>query len=165
MDETPLREKLADYVEDAHALEQNVLQMLGSMIATTQDDEIVADLEHHRMETERHLELLRERLQALGRDVSLRKEVQSLASALVKGLTDQIRGDKAGKNARDAYVTEHLEIASYELLERLARRAGDEETAEVARRIRADEETMAQKIASRWDTFVDLTLREQGIGV
>jgi ferritin-like metal-binding protein YciE len=165
MDETQLREKLADYVEDAHALEQNVLQMLGSMIATTTHPEILNDLEHHRMETERHLELLRERLQALGRDGSLRKEMQSLAAALMKGVTDQIRGDKAGKNARDAFVSEHLEIASYELLERLAVRAGDEETAEVARRNRADEEAMAQKIASRWDTVVDLTLREKGIGV
>ena len=146
-------------------MEQNVLQMLGSMIATTQDEEIVNELEHHRMETERHLELLRARLQALGREVSLRKEVQSLAGALMKGVSDQVRGDKPGKNARDAFVTEHLEIAAYELLERLATRAGDEETAEVERRNRADEEALAQKIASRWDTFLDLTLREEGITV
>jgi ferritin-like metal-binding protein YciE len=135
------------------------------MIATTRDEEILNQLEHHRMETERHEQLLRERLQALGRDTSLRKEVQSLAGALLKGVTDQVRGDKAGKNARDGFITEHMEIASYELLERLARRAGDEETAEVARRIRADEEAMAQKIASNWDKFVDLTLAEEGIKV
>jgi ferritin-like metal-binding protein YciE len=165
MGEVSLQQKLVDYIEDAHSMEQNVLQMLDSMIATTQDEDIVEELEHHKMETERHEQLLRERLQALGRDTSLRKEAQSIAGALIKSVADQVRGDKAGKNARDGFITEHMEIASYELLERLAQRAGDEETAEIARRNRADEEAMAQKIASNWDKFVDLTLTEEGIRV
>ena len=163
MADTSLQQKLVDYIEDAHAMEQNVLQMLDSMIATTTDDEIVQALEHHKMETERHEQLLRHRLQALGREPSVRKQVQTIGAALAKGLADQVRGDKAGKNARDGFITEHMEIASYELLERLAQRAGDEETAEIARKNRADEEAMAQKIASNWDKFLDLTLAEEGI--
>ena len=91
-----LKEKLVDYIEDAHAMEQNVLQMLESMIATTQDDGILQELEHHKMETERHEQLLRERLEAHGRDTSLRKEAQSIGAALLKGVTDQVRGDKPG---------------------------------------------------------------------
>jgi ferritin-like metal-binding protein YciE len=165
MAETPLQQKLVDYIEDAHALEQNVLQMLSSMAATTQDEEILQEIEHHKLETERHEELLRARLEALGETPSVRKETQSLVAALAKGVTDQVRGDKAGKNARDAFVTEHVEIAAYELLERLAQRAGDEETARIAREIRADEQAMAQKIAARWDKSLDLTLAEEGITV
>ncbi len=164
MDEK-LQQKLVGYVADAHAMEQNVLQMLESMISTTPDEEIVKELEHHTMETERHELLLRQRLEALGAGPSVRKQVQTLTAGLAKGATDQLRGDKAGKNARDGFVTEHMEIAAYELLERLAIRAGDEETAEVARRNRADEEAMARKIAANWDKFVDLTLQEEGITV
>src|SRR5687767_1240995 len=96
-----LTEKLGDYVEDAHAMETNVLQMLDSMIATTTDPKIRDELERHKGQTEKHEERLRRRLDALGRTTSIRKETQTLAGALMKGVVDQVRGDKPGKNARD----------------------------------------------------------------
>ena len=163
MAQDQLREKLTDYIEDAHAMERSVLRMLDSMISTTSDPEILEVLRHHKAQTERHKRRLRERLEALGRSTSRRKEAEAIAGALAKGVADRLRGDKAGKNARDGYVTEHMEIASYELLERLANRADDPWTAEIARTNRADEEEMASKIASNWDKFMDLTLYEEGI--
>src|SRR3712207_1223477 len=136
--------------------------MLDSMISTTEDPEIEEMLRHHKEETERQEQRLRERLDGLGAGTSTRKQAQTVAAALMKGAADQVRGDQAGKNARDGYTTEHMEIAAYQLLERLAEKAGDRETAEVARQSRAEEEEMARKIDSNWDRFLDLTLAEGG---
>src|SRR5919199_3506542 len=160
MADAKLQEKLVDYVQDAHAMEQNVSTMLDSMIATTDDPQIKGMLEDHKRQTEEHERRLRERLDAMEAGTSTIKEVGGLGAALFKGVGDIARTDKPGKNARDGYVTEHMEIASYELLERLAERAGDEKTARVARQNRRDEEVMARKIARKWDKFVDLTLAD-----
>ena len=165
MADDKLQQKLADYVEDAHAMEQNDLKMLDSIISTTDDPQVKEMVEHHKRETEEHERRLRERLEAMGRGTSARKQAQAVGAALLKGVGDMARGDKAGKNARDGYTAEHLEIAAYQLLERLAKKAGDAETAEAARLNRADEEEMARRIDQSWDRTLNLTLEENGIPV
>jgi ferritin-like metal-binding protein YciE len=159
-----LKEKLVDYLQDAHALERNVLSMLGSLIASTGDPEVRDRLRRHVAETDRHLRIVRDRLTALGSSPSLIADAAAVAPTLFKGLVDQVRPDRQGKVGRDAYVIEHVEIAAYSLLGRLAERAGDHETAEAASFIRTEEEEMADWIADRWDRFVDLTLDDSGIG-
>ena len=163
-----LRAKLIDYVQNVHAMEQNVLLMLDSMIVTTNDEEIVRLLKRHKEESRRQLQRLGERLKALGGGpglVSVGKDLAAIGVAQAKGLADVFRSDKPVQNARDAFVTEHLEIAAYEVLERLAERAGDEATAAVARENRAEEEAMAERISENWDRFLDLALEEQGVRV
>jgi ferritin-like metal-binding protein YciE len=157
--------KLDAYLRDAHAMERNVHQMLASMIATTNDAGIRELLERHREETHAQIERLAARLDARGQNSSTLKDAGAVMGALFKGMADVARADKAGRNARDGYVTEALEIAAYELLERLADRAGDAETAEVARTNRAEEEAMRDAIEANWDRFLELVLQEQGIDV
>ena len=60
-----------------------------------------------------------------------------------------------------AFAFEHLEIAAYELLRRVADRAGDPETAAVDDRIAVDERCAAERIAATWDAAVDVTLGER----
>ena len=161
-----LRRKLVEYVQNVHAMEQNILLMLDSIILTTEDLNLTAMFRAHKEETRRQERRLNERLKALGGLglTSTRKDLAAIASAQAKGVADLWRADKAVRNARDAFVTEHLEIAAYEVLERLAERAEDPETAELARENRAEEEAMARRIASNWDDFLDLTLAGEGIG-
>ncbi|TML56611.1 MAG: DUF892 family protein [Actinobacteria bacterium] len=158
-----LKDQLVKHIDEALAMEQSVLRMLDGMISSTDDEEIRSELRHHKLETEQHAERLEKRLAAHDASPSTVREMTGLMNALMKGVLDRVRNEKAGRNARDGYATEHLEIASYQLLERVAQRAGDEETAEVARQNRKDEEAMAKKIEANWDTFAELSLQEAGV--
>lgn len=165
LDQSQLDAKLVDYIQDAYAMESDVLVMLQSMIRTTTDEDIKAHLDAHLEETRNHQRLMKQCLKRHGQSPSTRKEAQTLMAGMAKGAVDVVRGDKAGKNARDGFITEHMEIAAYELLERLAKLAGDTETVEAARTIKAEEIAMAQIIDDNWDRFLELTLQEAGIAI
>lgn len=165
MTEKDIRDKVVSYIRDAHAMEKNVEQMLGSMISTTSDETFKTRLSSHRDETQQQAERLAQRLEALGETTSTLKDAGAVVGAMGSGLQQMVRADKAGKNARDGFVTENLEIAAYELLERLAQRAGDEETAQIAQQNRQEEEAMRDFFASNWDRVIDLTLEEERVRV
>jgi ferritin-like metal-binding protein YciE len=158
-----LNAQLTKHIDEALAMEQNVLRMLDGMIETTDDEEIKSDLRQHKLQTEQHADRMRQRLEARGESPSMVREPTGVMGALMKSVLDMVRQEKAGRNARDGYATEHLEIASYQLLERIAERAGDTETAEAARLNRADEEAFAKKIEGNWDRFAELSLKEEGV--
>jgi ferritin-like metal-binding protein YciE len=160
-----INEQLVKHLDEAHAMEQNVLRMLDGMISTTEDPEIVREREHHKLETEGHAEWMKARLEAHGATPSAVKQAGGILGALAKMPLDMMRGEKAGRNARDGFATEHMEIASYELLKRVAERAGDAETARVCDEIIGQERSMAETIASHWDRFAELSLHESGVGV
>jgi len=160
-----LKEQLIKHIDEAYAMEQNVLRMLDGMISTTDDPEILDVLEHHKMETQGHSDRMKARLEAHDATPSGVKQVGGILSALAKMPMDMVRGEKAGRNARDGFATEHMEIASYELLKRVAEKAGDEETMRVADEIIKQEQAMADTIAKNWDKFAELSLREEGVTV
>jgi len=160
-----LKEQLIKHIDEAHAMEQNVLRMLDGMIATTDDPEILDALEHHKMQTQGHADRMAQRLEAHDATPSTVRQLGGVIGALAKMPLDFVRGENAGRNARDGYATEHLEIASYELLSRVAEKAGDAETADVAREIIEEERAMALIIEQNWDKFAELSLQEEGITV
>lgn len=160
-----VNEQLLKHLDEAHAMEHNVLRMLDGMISTTDDPEIVQELEHHKLETEGHAQRMRERLEAHGGSPSTVKQLGGIVGALAKLPLDMVRGEKAGRNARDGYAAEHMEIASYELLKRIAERANDTETVAACDEIIAQERAMADTIAAHWDKFAALSLHENGVTV
>ena len=160
-----LRSQLIKHIDEALAMEQNVVRMLDSMISTTDDENIRERLREHKLETERQSDRMQRRLEAHGASPSTIREGVGIMQALMKSVLDIARTEKAGRNARDGYATEHVEIAAYQLLERIAQRAGDEETAAAARESRGEEEAMAAWFEQNWDRFAELSLQESGVPV
>jgi ferritin-like metal-binding protein YciE len=156
-------QQLVKHIDEAYAMEQNVLRMLDGMISTTDDPQVLDLLEHHRQETQQQAERLKERLDAHGATPSTVREWGGILGALAKLPLDLVRTEKVGRNARDAFATEHMEIAAYQLLERIARAVGDEETVAVASMNRGEEEAMAYKLDQLWDRFAELSMQEEGI--
>jgi ferritin-like metal-binding protein YciE len=153
-----LQDKLGDYLEDALALEEGVVTDLDSMVGTIGDPKLKEQLQRHRQISRQHVERLKQRLEQLDRGTPVRKKIEGMAVALMKGVSDVLRTDAPGKVARDAYLLAHTQIASYELLGRLADAAGDTVTSELARTHLADEKKCADEIAAHWDDFFKLTL-------
>jgi ferritin-like metal-binding protein YciE len=157
------KELVVKHLEEAYAMEQQVERMLDSLIRTTAHPELKQDFEKHRAETEQHAQRLKERLDMYGEGPSRLKDAGGMMAALMKGVADAARSENDARNVRDAYTTEHMEIASYQLLERVAKAAGDVETAEVARRNRDEEQRVANKIDLIWDQVAERALEQADV--
>jgi ferritin-like metal-binding protein YciE len=158
-----LQEQLNKYLADAHAIEAQAIQLLskGPDIAGT--SELATAFEGHLTETEGHSRLVERRLQARGSSPSTLKDAALRLGALNWGLFFAAQPDTPAKLAAFAYAFEHLEVAAYELLTRVARRAGDPETEQIAQTILAEERTAAARLHSLFDQALDASLHAQGV--
>ena len=154
-----LHDKLGDYVQDAHTLEKAIVKNLDSMRGTLEDPTLDDLLERHRKVIRTHVQRLELRLEELGRGSSVRRQLEGLAVELMKSVSDVLRTDASGKVGRDAYVMAQTEVATYELLGRLAAEAGDVETKDVADVHLKQSRAFADEVAEHWDDFLRLTVQ------
>src|ERR671932_2261131 len=147
----PIDEQLIKYLTDAHSIEEQALAQLRAAPDLAGDPQLADAFRAHLVETERHERLVRERLDAHGASPSKLKDAVMAAGGKGFVLFARSQPDTTGKLTAHALSYEHLEYASYELLLRVAQRAGDEETARVARDIREQERAMADRLAASFD--------------
>ncbi len=146
-----LEAQLNKYLADAHAIEEQALQVLGAAPKLVEDEELAERLREHLEETRGHESRVRERLEARDASRSLVKDAALRAGGLNIGGFFGAQPDTTVKVAGFAFAFEHLEIAAYELLKRVASRAGDQDTVSMAEGILAEERAAAEKIAATWD--------------
>ena len=150
-------QKIVQYLNEAHALEVGLAQVLRSQIAMTPEGSYRSGLEKHLRETQTHADRVKARQGTLSTagdpfaaGVAFMEDIAAQTLALWKAPLDLMRGatveEKVLENAKEACAAEALEIATYTALEHVARAAGDEETADLAASIRADEERMLERV-------------------
>lgn len=162
-----MSERLVHYLREARATEAALQQTLKVHIAATPAGAHRGRLEQHLVETRRHEQRLARRIEELdARGADPVRQALSLISGTVgfgmgvaRGATramlslvglplsfllaaDEQVEDTVLRNVRAEAASEALEVATYNVIERLAHEEADEITAELAAEIRTDEERM-----------------------
>jgi ferritin-like metal-binding protein YciE len=149
-DDDDLSGQIDIYLADVHALEGQSKELLAKSKEMDVPEALRAVLDHHQQETEGHLRKLERRLDDRGTTPSAIKDAMLRLGALNWGGFFGAQPDTPAKLAGFAYAVENLEVAAYELLLRVARRAGDEETVSLAESILAEERKAAESVAAQW---------------
>jgi ferritin-like metal-binding protein YciE len=154
-DEETAAQHLDAYLADAHAIEGQSLTLLKKGAGIAGAEELAKVFEAHLAESGEQQRRLERRLQARGSSPSALKDAALRVGGLNWGAFMAAQPDTPAKLAGFAYALEHLEIGSYELLLRVAERAGDAETAAVVRQTLEEERAAAAAIADHWDAALD----------
>lgn len=155
MTATPEEEQLVSYLADLHAIERQALVQMKAAPAMAGDDSLAAAFERHQGETEGQEQRVRQRLEAYGAAPSTVKDLAAWGGGAAMALFARLQPQTPGKLAVHAYSYEHMEVAAYELLKRIATRFGDHETAVVAATNAAEERRMAERIAENFDAALN----------
>jgi ferritin-like metal-binding protein YciE len=159
MSERTFDEQLVKYLTDVHSIEEQALAQLRLAPRVAGDPELKRVFAEHLRETEAQERLVREQLERRHAGPSAVKDVAGRVGGWGMIVFARANPDTPGKLAMHAFSYEHMELAAYELLRRIADRAGDDALSAMASQIGAEERAMAERLDARWDRAVEASLR------
>lgn len=142
---------LLAYLRDVHALEGQAVKLLEAGAERVDDGDLEAAFRDHLKETRGHRKKVEGLLEERGASPSLVKDATLKAGGLNLSAFFGAQPDSTTKLAGFAFAFEYLEVAAYELLRRVAARAGDEGVVATAEEILAEERHAAERVAASWD--------------
>ncbi len=142
------QDRLVRYIQDAHAAEVGIADVLKGFIKEISLPEAKMAFEEHLKVTVSQASRLEARLSALGAEPSGGK---GFVNMLLAKMSDMMHAahdeeDKVTQDLIKAYATEHLEIGMYTSLQSYAEAVGDRETAALAQQIMSEEKEAAEKV-------------------
>jgi ferritin-like metal-binding protein YciE len=144
-----IRDRLIEQLRRASSMELAAATALDPLVDGNPDRGLAGLVRTHRRNSRRHRERVLARLRALGAVPSAGARAGTGLLAAARGLA-RGRGEASEEERlRQAVLMKQLEVATYDTVERLAERAGDDATARMAREARADDEELARRLARR----------------
>lgn len=138
------KERLAQWLRDAHAMEEQAETMISSQVSRLENyPELRERFSQHLEETRSQARRVGECLERMGESTSTMKDASAKLLATAQGLSGVFAGDEVMKGSLASYTFEHMEIASYRILSAAAEEVGDLETKRVCEEILLEEEAMA----------------------
>jgi ferritin-like metal-binding protein YciE len=156
-----IHEQLTKYLTDVHAIEVQALEQMKRAPGLAGDPDLAEIFTAHEGETREHERLVREALEQRDASPSTVKDAAGRIGGWGMVLFAKLNPDTPGKLAMHAYSYEHMELAAYELLRRVAERGGEEPVRNLAVQIGEQERAMAARIGERWDRAVAASLSEK----
>jgi ferritin-like metal-binding protein YciE len=144
---TEIRKRLIKQLRRASSMELAAVTALDPLVDGPSDGSLAGLVNTHRHNARRHRERVLARLKALGARAPGSASAGSGILAAARGIARNRRGATEEERLRQAVLMKQLEVATYDTVERLAERAGDDATAEMAREARADGEELARRLA------------------
>ena len=157
MADRDLGEQLVKYLTDVHSIEEQALTQMRRAPEIAGDPEIAEAFAQHLHETERQEQRVRGLLDSAGEKPSKVKDIAGRAGGMGMLLFAKFQPDTPGKLVAHAFSYEHMEVAAYELLRRVAERAGSTEGAALAR----DKEDGVEAVSRRGRLASGATSTEQ----
>lgn len=168
--------KLVQYLNEALAKERELEMALQLHIAMTTKAPYKKRLQQHLRETKGHARQVERRIKQLGGGSTVQAAQQTVSAAVgkgraaLKGQLDAARGatplgpaeqESMLKNARQEYMEEAAEIATYKTIEAFAEKVGDRETAQLARSILREEQRMASFLERQITTLTNAVVQAE----
>jgi ferritin-like metal-binding protein YciE len=142
-----IRDRLIQQLRRASSMELAAATALDPLVEGRPDGGLAKLVNTHRRNSRLHRERVISRLKALGAGAPGSASAGAGILAAARGIARSRRGVTEEERLRQAVLMKQLEVATYDTVERLAERAGDDATARVAREARADDEELARRLA------------------
>jgi ferritin-like metal-binding protein YciE len=165
--------KVVQWLNEAHAKEAELEADLTAHISLTEKASYKKRLKDHLKQTKEHKRAVARRIKQIGGDPTtgvlpgVAGEAAGKAVAAVKGQIGAVRAlvtEQAETHLRQVQEElreEQVEIALYSRIETLAEQVGDRDTAQLAKRIRREEERMATFLSAELPRLVKDVVRAE----